>query len=63
MNVSIIGLFSNNVIGIVGCHCYALSHGFVSSALFLLVGIIYERYHTRTLKYYRGLALIMPLFV
>ena len=39
-----------------------LGHGVVSSALFLLVGVLYDRYHTRLLKYYGGLATVMPVF-
>lgn len=62
MNVSLIGLFSNDLNGIAGCFLYSLSHGFISAGLFLLVGLLYDRYHTRTLKYYRGLVLFMPLY-
>jgi len=40
-----------------------ITHGIISSGLFLLIGILYDRYHTRTLIYYRGLVLIMPLFI
>ena len=39
-----------------------LSHGLVSSALFLGIGVLYDRYHTRLLGYYSGFAQIMPLF-
>ena len=39
-----------------------VSHGLVSSGLFFLVGILYDRYGTKFLKYYGGLALKMPLF-
>jgi NADH:ubiquinone oxidoreductase subunit 4 (subunit M) len=40
-----------------------LSHGVVSSALFFCVGVLYDRYHTRILKYYGGLVQVMPLFI
>jgi proton-translocating NADH-quinone oxidoreductase chain M len=63
MNVSIVGLFSNDLNGLTGCFLYSISHGFISAGLFLLVGFLYDRYHTRTLKYYRGLVLIIPLYV
>lgn len=63
MNVSIIGLFSNNQHGLQGSYSYSISHGLVSGGQFILVGMIYDRYHTRTLKYYRGLVLIMPMYV
>ena len=45
------GLFSNNLIGIIGSNCYGISHGLITAGLFSIVGMIYERYHTRTLKY------------
>jgi NADH-quinone oxidoreductase subunit M len=38
-----------------------LSHGIVSSGLFLLVGMIYDRYKTRVLFYYGGLSQVMPM--
>ena len=40
-----------------------LSHGLVSSALFLCVGVLYDRHKTRIIKYYGGLVQVMPLFV
>jgi proton-translocating NADH-quinone oxidoreductase chain M len=57
-----IGLFTGNLQGIEGAILIMLSHGFVSSALFLCVGVLYDRHHTRILKYYSGLAQTMPLF-
>jgi NADH-quinone oxidoreductase subunit M len=39
-----------------------IGHGIVSGALFLLVGSLYDRFHTRLLRYYGGLAQTMPLF-
>ena len=39
-----------------------LGHGVVSSALFLLVGVLYDRYHTRLKKIYGGLNNFMPIF-
>jgi proton-translocating NADH-quinone oxidoreductase chain M len=62
MNFSLLGLFSNTIQGIVGGLALSISHGFVASALFLCVGILYDRHHTRLLKYYSGLALVMPIF-
>lgn len=63
MNISIIGIFSNNIHGLVGSYCYSISHGLVSGGLFMLVGVQYDRYHTRTLKYYRGQTFIMPVYI
>jgi NADH-quinone oxidoreductase subunit M len=42
---------------------YTVAHGLVSSGLFYNVGIIYDRHHTRSLPYYRGLTLIYPLLM
>jgi NADH-quinone oxidoreductase subunit M len=39
-----------------------IGHGIISSALFFLVGIVYDRYHTRLLRYYGGLIQVMPIF-
>jgi len=62
MNLVMLGLFSFNVAGLEGAIIQSLSHGFVSSALFLLIGVLYDRYHTRMVKYYSGLMHTMPLF-
>lgn len=63
MNLVVMGIFSFNVIGLEGAIVQSLSHGFVSSALFLLIGVVYDRYHTRVVKYYSGMVYVMPLFV
>ena len=61
--VVVIGLFSNTVQGIEGAIILSLAHGLVSPALFFLVGgVLYDRYHTRTIRYYRGLVVYMPIF-
>lgn len=57
-----IGIFSLNLHGIEGSILLMLSHGLVSSALFLCIGILYDRHKTRVLKYYSGLIQVMPLF-
>ena len=62
MNLVVMGIFSFNVIGLEGALLQSLSHGFVSSALFLLIGIIYDRHHTRMVKYYSGIVHTMPIF-
>ena len=63
MNLVILGIFSFNSIGLEGAIFQSLSHGFVASALFLVIGIVYDRYHTRIVKYYSGLATVMPIYV
>jgi len=62
MNLITMGIFSFNIIGIEGSIVQSISHGFVSSALFLLIGILYKRYHSRFLFYFSGLTHTMPLF-
>ena len=62
MNLVTLGLFSFNIIGIEGAIIQSISHGFVSSAMFLLIGILYDRYHSRLLYYYGGLAHTMPIY-
>nr|YP_008994222.1 NADH dehydrogenase subunit 4 [Rhodymenia pseudopalmata]AGO19274.1 NADH dehydrogenase subunit 4 [Rhodymenia pseudopalmata] len=57
-----IGIFSFNIQGIEGSILLMLSHGLVSSALFLCIGFLYDRYKTRIIKYYNGLVQVMPLF-
>lgn len=63
MNLVMVGLFSFNVIGIEGAILQSLSHGFVASALFLIIGVVYERHHTRMVKYYGGLVHMMPMYI
>lgn len=62
MGVVVLGLFSFTQIGLEGSVLLQISHGFVSSALFILVTLVYERHHSRIVKYYRGLAITMPIF-
>ena len=61
MNIVIIGLFSFNTYGIIGGILLMLSHGITSSALFLLLGLLYDRFNTRLIRYYGGLAFLLPL--
>jgi proton-translocating NADH-quinone oxidoreductase chain M len=62
MNFVTIGLFSYNLQGIEGSILLMLSHGLVSSALFLCVGALYDRHKTRLVHYYGGLVTTMPVF-
>jgi proton-translocating NADH-quinone oxidoreductase chain M len=63
MNLVMVGLFTLNSQGIEGAILQQLSHGLVSGALFLCIGVIYDRHHTRLIKYYGGLAHTMPLYI
>lgn len=56
------GIFAGNTQGVDGAIFQMLSHGLVSAALFLCVGIIYDRMHTREIAAYGGLANRMPIY-
>ncbi|QFT77986.1 NADH-quinone oxidoreductase subunit M [Erythrobacter sp. THAF29] len=56
------GLFAFNVQGLEGAMMIMLGHGLVSGALFLCVGVIYDRLHTREIDRYGGLAINMPWY-
>lgn len=62
MNMVMLSLFSLNDLGAMAAMFMMLSHGIVSPALFLCVGVLYDRYHTKLLKYLGGCATTMPLF-
>jgi len=57
-----IGIFSVNQQGVDGSIVQMLSHGFVAGALFLCVGVIYDRMHTREIEAYGGLVNRMPAY-
>lgn len=62
MNFVTLGLFSLNLQGVEGSILLMISHGFVSPALFLCVGCLYDRHKTRLIRYYSGCARTMPIF-
>lgn len=57
-----LGLLSLDIIGIQGAIVQMVSHGLVAGGLFLLVGMIYDRCHTRDLNAYGGMAKLMPVY-
>ncbi len=57
-----LGFFMFNTLGIEGSVVQMVSHGFVSAALFLCIGVMYDRVHSRQIKDYGGLANKMPVF-
>ncbi len=57
-----LGIFTMTQQGIVGSIFQMISHGLVSAALFLCVGVVYERHHTRIINKYGGLVQIMPKY-
>lgn len=62
MAIVTVGLFTFNQQGIEGAIIVMLSHGLVSGALFLCVGVIYDRLHTREISRYGGLSVNMPKY-
>ena len=62
MNFSLLGVFSCTMEGLLGCFVMMIGHALTSSGLFLSIGILYERYKTRIIFYYGGLANLMPVF-
>lgn len=57
-----LGLFSFSSQGLSGAVVQMISHGFISAALFLCIGVLYDRFHTREIEFYGGLYKIMPRF-
>jgi NADH-quinone oxidoreductase subunit M len=57
-----LGIFTNTQQGIEGSIIQMISHGLVSAALFLCVGVVYDRMHSRLIKTYGGLVSIMPKY-
>lgn len=61
MAIVILGLGSGTLNGIEGAVLLSVAHGLISPALFVIVGgVLYDRYHTRIIRYYRGLGSFMP---
>jgi NADH-quinone oxidoreductase subunit M len=62
MGFVLLGITSMTAEGISGAIYQLFSHGIISAMLFLLVGVLYDRTHDRTISHYRGLAAKMPFF-
>jgi len=60
MNFALFGLYSNDTSGLQGGIYIVLTHGITSSILFIFVGFLYSKYHTRSLNFYRGLIHTYP---
>ncbi len=63
MGFVVLGIFALTLQGIQGALLVMLSHGLSTGALFLLIGMLYERRHTRRIDDFGGLAAVAPLFV
>lgn len=62
MGFIVLGIFSFSIEGTQGAILQMLNHGLSTGALFLLVGMIYDRRHTKLISEFGGLAKIMPIF-
>jgi len=62
MALVMLGMFALNPVGITGSIIQQLNHGISTGGLFLLVGIVYERRHTREISEYGGLSKVMPVY-
>ncbi|MGJ1264695.1 complex I subunit 4 family protein [Sphingobacterium spiritivorum] len=62
MGFVLLGIASLTAEGISGAMFQMISHGFLSAALFFLVGVVYDRVHDRYIYHFRGLATIMPKY-
>lgn len=62
MGCCVLGMFAFNITGLEGSLLMMVGHGLVSPGLFLCIGLLYDRYKTRVVHYYGGLAQTMPLF-
>ena len=62
MGMVMLGMFALTPVGITGSIVQQLNHGISTGALFLLVGVVYERRHTREISEYGGLSKVMPAY-
>lgn len=62
MNFSLFGFFCHHFLGLNGSFFMMFGHAITSSALFLGIGVLYDRYKTRIIYYYSQIAIFMPLF-
>jgi NADH-quinone oxidoreductase subunit M len=62
MGMVMLGMFALTPVGLAGSIIQQINHGISTGALFLIVGIVYERRHTREISEYGGLSKVMPLY-
>jgi NADH-quinone oxidoreductase subunit M len=62
MAMVMLGMFALNPVGLSGSIIQQLNHGISTGGLFLLVGVVYERRHTREISEYGGLSKVMPVY-
>ncbi len=62
MGIVLLGIAALNVVGLMGAVMQMIAHGLVAGALFLLIGLLYERTHTRDINHYSSLIQVTPRF-
>lgn len=62
MGLVTLAIFTHSIEGLVASVVMMLAHGLVSSGLFMTAAVLYVRHHTRTIRYFRGVTVAMPLF-
>ena len=61
MGLITIGIFSHTIEGVIGAILMMIAHGLSSSGLFIISSIIYSRFHSRIIKYFKGITINMPI--
>lgn len=61
MNYGLLGLLSYTTQGIMGSYLLSIFHGFISSLMFIIIGMVYERYGTRNIFYIRAMSVYAPI--
>ena len=62
MGLITLSIFTHSSEGLIASILMMLAHGLISSGLFMITSVLYTRHHSRTIKYYRGLVSLMPIF-
>ena len=62
MNLVMLGMYSGTYAAVEGAVFQSISHGFVSAAMFFIIGIIYRRGHSRKVQYYAGLKIKLAIY-
>ena len=61
MGLVVLSIFTHSIEGLFGSIIMMLAHGLISSGLFMSSGVLYLRFHSRIIKYFKGLTIIMPI--
>ena len=62
MGLVTLSIFTHSIEGLIASMIMMIAHGLVSSGLFMTSAVVYVRHHTRAIRYFRGITVIMPIF-